>query len=89
MPQISRVGDANEEGGKITRGSSTVFVNGIPVGIHPSPITSHKPWGKHKEATTTDGSLDVFVENCPVLRVTSGNDCGHSIIEGSSDIFIS
>jgi len=26
-------------------------------------------------------------EGCPVLRVGSGNSCGHSIVQGSPDIF--
>lgn len=88
MPQLSRIGDANEEGGTIVRGAGTVFCNGIPVGLHVSPITPHPSGGKHKKAMTTDGSPTVFAEYCPVLRVTSGNDCGHSIIEGSSDVFV-
>lgn len=85
------MGDANQAGGKIMRGASTVFANGIAVGLHVSQITPHAPWGKphppHRAAMTTDGSPTVFAENVPVLRVGSGNTCGHSIAEGSSDVF--
>jgi uncharacterized Zn-binding protein involved in type VI secretion len=92
MSQISRKGDKNQEGGAIVRGASTVFVNGIPVGLHVSPITPHSPWGDdhgpHENASTTDGSPTVFAEGVPVLRVGSGNNCGHSIVEGSSDVFV-
>lgn len=93
MPQISRKGDKNQEGGAIVRGASTVFVNNIPVGLHVSPITPHAPWGNeeysiHENAKTTAGSPTVFAENVAVLRVGSGNDCGHSIVEGSSDVFV-
>jgi uncharacterized Zn-binding protein involved in type VI secretion len=92
MPQISRKGDKNQEGGAIVRGASTVFVNGIPVGLHVSLVTPHSPWGKphppHENASTTDGSPTVFAEGVPVLRVGSGNNCGHSIVEGSSDVFV-
>jgi uncharacterized Zn-binding protein involved in type VI secretion len=92
MAQLSRKGDANSEGGKIIRGAGTVFANGIPVGLHVSQITPHAPWGRrphppHKAATTTSGSPTVFAEGDPVLRVGSGNSCGHSIVEGSSDVF--
>ena len=92
MAQLSRKGDANSEGGKIIRGAGTVFANGIPVGLHVSQITPHAPWGRkphppHKAATTTQGSPTVFAEGDPVLRVGSGNSCGHSIVEGSSDVF--
>jgi len=92
MPNLSRKGDKNTTGGKIIRGAGTVFANGIAVGLHVSEITPHEPWGKkphppHKNAKTTEGSPTVFAEGVPVLRVTSGNTCGHKIIEGSPDVF--
>jgi len=74
------------------RGASTVFANGIKVGLHVSKITPHAPWGDphppHDAAVTTDGSPTVFAEGVPVLRVGSGNSCGHSIVQGSPDIFV-
>lgn len=85
---LSRMGDRNQAGGKIIRGAATVFCNGIPVGLHVSPITPHGP-GKHARALTTTASPDVICEGAPVLRVTSGNDCGHSIIQGSPDVIVS
>ena len=92
MAQLSRVGDANQTGGKIIRCAGTVFANGIRVGLHVSQITPHAPWGKphppHRAATTTGGSPTVFAEGSPVLRVGSGNSCGHSIVEGSPDVFV-
>ena len=92
MAQLSRQGDANTTGGTIIRGAGTVFANGIPVGLHLSTITSHAPFGRkphppHQAAQTTDGSPTVICEGDPVLRVGSGNTCGHTIIEGSSDVF--
>ena len=89
MPQLSRQGDKNQEGGVILRGAATVICNNIPVGLHVSGITNHHPGKKqHKSASTTDGSPTVFAENVPVLRVGSGNNCGHSIVEGSPDVFV-
>lgn len=92
MPNLSRVGDANEVGGQIMRGAGTVFANGIQVGLHVSQITSHAPWRRrrhrpHAAATTTSASPTVFAEGVAVLRVTSGNSCGHSIVQGSPDVF--
>lgn len=92
MPNLSRKGDANTTGGTIMRGAKTVFANGIPVGLHTSQITPHSPWGKkphppHKAAKTTEGSPSVFCEGDPVLRVGSGNTCGHKITEGSENVF--
>jgi uncharacterized Zn-binding protein involved in type VI secretion len=93
MPNLSRVGDKNQPGGQIIRGAGTVFANNIKVGLHVSTITPHAPYGRkthppHKAATTTEGSPTVFAEGCPVLRVGSGNSCGHSIVEGSPDVFV-
>ena len=90
MSNLSRVGDVNQEGGAIMRGASTVLANGIQVGLHVSQLTPHSPWGDshppHDAAVTTDGSSTVFAEGVPVLRVGSGNSCGHSIIQGSPNI---
>lgn len=88
MLPLSRIGDINTTGGKIMRGAATVFANGIPVGLHVSPITPHAPFTPpHKVAVTTNGSPTVFCEGAPVLRVTSGNSCGHFIIQGSPNIY--
>jgi len=92
MANLSRQGDQNTTGGKIVRGAGTVYANGIPVGLHVSTITPHSPFGKphppHNAARTTEGSPTVFAEGDPVLRVGSGNTCGHSIIQGSPDVFV-
>jgi uncharacterized Zn-binding protein involved in type VI secretion len=92
MAGISRKGDTNQMGGAIMRGAGTVFANGIPVGLHTSQITPHAPWGRphppHDAAVTTDGSPTVFAEGVPVLRIGSGNSCGHSIVGGSGDVFV-
>ena len=87
MAKLSRKGDANAVGGKIVRGASTVFANGIQVGLHVSDITPHGK-DKHKAAKTTEGSPTVFADGVAVLRVGSGNNCGHKITEGSPDVFV-
>jgi uncharacterized Zn-binding protein involved in type VI secretion len=91
MAKLSRVGDSNQAGGTIMNGASTVFANGQKVGLHTSQISPHAPWSKkshppHKNAFTTNGSPTVFCEGKPVLRVGSGNTCGHSIASGSPNI---
>lgn len=87
MAKLSRKGDANAVGGKIVRGASTVFANGIEVGLNVSDITPHGK-DKHKKAKTTEGSPTVFAEGVAVLRVGSGNSCGHKITQGSPDVFV-
>ena len=94
MAALSRKGDANQEGGQIIRGAATVIANGIEVGLHVSGITPHSPWPRpknnphppHAAATTTDGSPSVIAEGSPVLRIGSGNTCGHSIVQGSPNV---
>ena len=90
MAKLSRVGDGNQEGGKIQNGASTVYANGLKVGLHSSSISSHAPWGRphppHASAKTTSGSPTVYAEGKPVLKVGSGNSCGHSITQGSPNI---
>ena len=92
MAQLSRKGDENTTGGKIVKGAGTVFANGIAVGLHVSDITPHAPFGSphppHKSAKTTEGSPTVFAEGEPVLRVGSGNTCGHKIVQGSPNVFV-
>jgi len=55
-------------------------------------MTPHAPFGPphppHAAATTTEGSPTVFAEGSPVLRVGSGNSCGHSIVEGSPNVVV-
>ena len=95
MPAISREGDTLTTGHSCTSQTqldtptqSTVFANGIQVGLHVSDITKHPGGGKHNAAKTTEGSPTVFAEGIAVLRVGSGNDCGHKITEGSPDVFV-
>jgi len=52
-----------------------------------SDITNHGH-GPHGSAKTTSASPTVFAEGVAVLRVGSGNSCGHPIIDGSPDVFV-
>lgn len=91
--KLSRKGDKNQAGGAIIRGAKNVYSEGKPVGLHVSKITPHSPFGiphpPHRAASTTSASPDVYCEGCPVLRVTSGNSCGHSIVQGSRTVYVS
>jgi uncharacterized Zn-binding protein involved in type VI secretion len=93
MAKISRVGDTNQEGGAIQRGAGTVFANGKQVGLKGSQLSAHAPYGKrahppHASATVTAGSPTVFAEGTPVARVGSSNSCGHSMVQGSDNVFV-
>lgn len=86
MPNICRIGDINDGRGAIISGASTVFANGILLGQLGSPLTPHGK-GPHSRATVTNGSPTVFADGLPVARVSSGNSCGHSMAQGSPDVF--
>jgi uncharacterized Zn-binding protein involved in type VI secretion len=92
MPAVQTDGDSNSAGGVVSGGSASVRVNGKPVTLEGNPVSSHAPWGRphppHDHATTTDASPTVFADGEPVLRIGSGTSCGHSIAEGSGDIFV-
>jgi uncharacterized Zn-binding protein involved in type VI secretion len=86
MAKLSRKGDANAVGGKIVRGASTVYANGVKVGLHKSDITKHPGGGPHNAAKTTEGSPSVYADGVAVLRVGSGTTCGHKIVQGSPNV---
>lgn len=92
MAKISRVGDKNQEGGEITGGASTVFANGKKVGQLDNKISEHAPYGRphppHIAATVTSASNTVFANGKPVAKEGSANSCGHSIVEGSDNVFV-
>ena len=71
MAQLSRMGDLNNKGGKIVRGAKTVFANGIPVGLHVSPITPHPAGTSHQKAVTVTASPTVFAEGVYFVKVKS------------------
>jgi uncharacterized Zn-binding protein involved in type VI secretion len=75
-------------GGRILKGSTSVYVDGRPVGLHPSPITPHPPGGIHKSSKTLIGSTSVMVQNQPVLYVGAQTLCGHTIMTGSTSVII-
>lgn len=79
--------DRNQTGGKCIRGANSVLVNGVPVAQHVSVLTNHPKL--HKNRKTTTASPDVFAEGAPIVRKTSRNNCGHSMVTGSSDVFSS
>lgn len=87
MPAISRVGDTNTVGGQLTRGSATVFMDGKPIALHPSPVTPHSPWGRshppHNNSMTTEGLKNVVVEGSQPVFKGAGTTCGHNIATAS------
>jgi uncharacterized Zn-binding protein involved in type VI secretion len=83
------MGDTNQMKGAILNGASTVFANGKLVGVQGSKISPHNPSsGPHNNATVTAGSPTVFADGKPIARVGSLNSCGHSMAQGSPDVYV-
>lgn len=86
--RLSRIGDMNTKGGKILRGAMTVVAEGLPVGLHPSPISPHPVGPQHALAITVTASPSVIAEFMPVLRTSSVDSCGDITIQGSLSIVV-
>ena len=85
MPAIARHDDANDEGGTIVSGATTVFVNQRLVAQVGNQIEPHP---SHEIADITDGSSTVIADGVAVAFVGSGNSCGHVIKTGSEDVIV-
>ena len=89
MPQLCRMGDTNQMKGAILNGATTVFANGKLVGLQGSKISPHTPNnGPHVAAMISNGSPTVFADGKPVAKVGSLNSCGHSMAQGSPDVYV-
>lgn len=91
MAGACRIGDQNNAGGTIMDGASSVFINGQPAGLVGSTLTPHAPFHRkshppHKSAKITSGSESVLVDGKPIAKIGSSNSCGHSMVQGSSDV---
>lgn len=95
MPGVQRLGDPNAGGGIITGGEATVRINGRPVAVAGSAVSTHPPCGKrgqgqHCTATAIGGSGTVRVAGKPVIRTGQDVDsCGHLRQGGSPDVRVS
>lgn len=91
MPSfLSRIGDSNGVGGKLTVGAKTVFASGLPVALNPNIITPHPGGFHHKVSKTIIKPTDatVIVEGQPVVRVGTPTTCGHVIATGAKTIIL-
>ena len=93
MPAVQRLGDQDSAGGEITQGDSSVLVNGKPIAVPNTTVTSHPPYGKgtqaHRNAQTQSSkNTTVFVNGKPVLVTTDIDSCGHVRVGGSPDVSI-
>lgn len=90
MAKVQRVGDQDSGGGKIIRGDNSVRVNGKPVAVVDSPVTTHTPFrGEHTHAKTKANKNTTVRANGKLIIVTGDNDtCGHKRVGGSPDVNI-
>lgn len=87
---MQRMNDPNTGGGKITSiPQGTVYANNRLVAVNGSKGTGHGT-GRHRTGAwkTQNGSSTVYVNSIPVNRDGDTDDCGHSRISGSSNVFV-
>lgn len=90
MPPVQRQGDPNGAGGVITGGVASVRVNGSPVCVVGTGVSSHAPWGRphppHAAPVTTGGIGSVRAGGIPVNVDGDADTCGHARTSGSGDV---
>jgi len=88
--KIVRVGDKNSAGGKVISGDNTVFLNGKPIAVDGSPVTTHTaaPFGKgnHTSSRCRATETSVYVNGKRIIFVGDKDTCGHPRIDGSPDV---
>ena len=84
---VARLGDTctghNGPGSPSVTGSSTVFVNGLPVNKVFDVWREHE----HRDPILMTGSSTVFVEGLGVGRVSDTLSCGATVATGSDNVF--
>lgn len=91
MAAVQRKGDKNSAGGVITRGISSVKVDGLPIAVEGLAVTCHEPGPrdqKHATARTANGISTVKVEGKPVVVTGKPDTCGHPRVGGSKTVNI-
>lgn len=83
---VARLGDPGSHGGKIITGSSTVFVNGLPVARVADLYGCGDP--EHTPNPITSGANTVKGEGQPIAHVGSQTACGAIITQGSPNVFV-
>lgn len=92
MPEVQRVGDANDSGGVASGGIGTVRVNNRAVIVDGNSVSSHPCCGQkkcppiHCNAETGGGSGTVRAGNKPIVYTGANDICGHARSGGSSDV---
>jgi hypothetical protein len=86
--KAQRQGDPNTGGGLITRGDSSVLINGRPAAYPSTSVTPHPPCSPknpiHCVAVTKGGSKSVRVNGRPLLTSGDSDTCGHGRSSGGS-----
>lgn len=70
-----------------TEGSSTVFVNGIPIHCVGDKWAVHTCGDNAHDGELSSGSSSVYIEGDATGRIGDNVSCGSVVAEGSSDVF--
>lgn len=92
MPNVQRVGDANNVGGEIVSTLQTnTYANGILISVDGSTVSTHTPnIGLHTidSCRTDTGSSNVFINNKKVTITGGADNCSHTRSGGSPNVFV-
>lgn len=92
MANVQRIGDTNNAGGSvISTLQSSVFANNILIAVNGSSVSSHTPFvGTHLSPAckTLNGSTNVLINNIPVAISNAPDNCGHTRVGGSPNVFV-
>ena len=91
MAAVQRQGDANEVGGVITVGVSSVLVNGRPIAtvgalVSPHPCCGNTGCPPIHCAATTEGGGSVLAGGVAISLSSHTDQCGHGRQGGSTDV---
>lgn len=83
---VQRLGDVNDVGAPIESvvGQGFVFCNSRLVSVVGDNVQSH---GTHGPVRTAQGSSFMFINGKRVIRAGDRDDCGHTRVGGSPNVF--
>jgi uncharacterized Zn-binding protein involved in type VI secretion len=84
MPNgVVRKGDANSEGGKAISGVASVLVNGLPIVVNGTDVSTHS---RAHRAKTANGLSNVIANYKPVNIKGNKDTCAHPRVGASSNV---
>ena len=86
---VVRITDANSCGGKPMNGVNSVRVNGVPVVVSGTSVSSHANYKPpHTTARTMSTNSSVKAGGQPIVTASDVDTCGHTRLNASTNVRI-